>query len=68
MLATSSSHGVEFLPDEYDLRFERAIEDIVSRHYAGYFRQGFVLEGLAYLLNEQRFEAQWHTFAQTHAS
>lgn len=64
LLASVAHHGAHHLPPEYDLRFERPIEACVCRHYAGPFRHGFALEGMAHLLLEQRFAARWRVWAE----
>ena len=67
MLACASPQGTTFLPATYDLLFRQPVETLVCRHYAGAFRHGFALEGLAHLLNERQFESRWAKFSQTAA-
>ena len=59
MLACASETGAGYLPDTYDMLFLRPVDRLVCRHYAGWFRHGFVLEGVAHLLNECEFERRW---------
>ena len=59
MLACGSEAGAGYLPDTYDMLFSKTVDRLVCRHYAGWFRHGFVLEGMAHLLNEREFERRW---------
>ena len=56
MLATISTHGVDYLPKEYDVNFYRQMTKSASKHYVGAIRNGYELEGLNFLLNKKYFE------------
>lgn len=62
MLASASPHGVEHLPEAYDVSFRKDPVTSVCKHYVGRIRHGFELEGLRYLIEEFGFIRRWERF------
>ena len=48
----SSKFGVQLLPQEYDVRLDKGIDDSPSRHYVGAIRQLMYGEGIKHLINQ----------------
>ncbi len=62
MLASASPHGVEHLPEAYDVSFRKDPVTSICKHYVGRIRHGFELEGLRYLIEELNFVRRWERF------
>ena len=53
----SSKFGVELLPPEYDVRLEKGIKGLASRHYVGRIRHLMYAEGIRQLERQKFLEA-----------
>ena len=49
MLCVNHKSGIDYLPETYDVSFEKDVGQSVCKHYVGVIRHGFELEGLSYL-------------------
>ncbi len=66
VLASNSPEGVDYLPTDYDVSFEKKVEESVCKHYVGRIRHGFELEGLSYLLESTKFIQRWEEFVNAY--
>lgn len=64
MLTSAGRSGAAHLPPEYDVQFGKDVRHSPCKHYVGWIRYGFELEGLSYLLGERDFAARWRAFAR----
>jgi len=49
MLCVNHKNGIDYLPETYDVSFDKNVDQSVCKHYVGVIRHGFELEGLTYL-------------------
>lgn len=49
MLCVTHKNGIDYLPETYDVSFDKNVDQSVCKHYVGVIRHGFELEGLTYL-------------------
>jgi hypothetical protein len=49
MLCVNHKNGIDYLPEAYDVSFDKNVDQSVCKHYVGIIRHGFELEGLTYL-------------------
>jgi len=52
VLTSENGREVKWLPESYDVEYHKDVTKVPCKHYVGWIRHGFELEGLRYLLKK----------------
>lgn len=52
VLTSENGQEVKWLPEVYDVDYYKTVESVPCKHYVGWIRHGFELEGLEWLLSQ----------------